>query len=308
MTALLLGPLLRHVGEHEATIWLETDAPASSRSGPVTRSPKTGRSGSPATTTRSSSWPAWSRARRRPTRSCSTAALAWPLPESPFPASRIRTIDPGAPVRLLFGSCREPGEGRPACRDRPGRAQRLRPADGEPGPRGVAGPHRDARRPDLRRRHVRRPCAGSSAAAATRPGAARRGRRLRGVHRALLRGLGQARDPLAPGQPAERDDLRRPRRPRRLEHVPRLADGHAAHGVVGGADHRRPDVLLGLSAPGQPVAGRPRGGRRRWRPSGPRPTARPCFAPLPRRPTARPMAPRARCGRIAATSAVSACS
>ena len=85
---------------------------------------------------------------------------------------------------------------------------------------------------------------------------------------ALRRGLGSTRDPLAPLDPAERDDLRRPRRPRRLEHVPRLADGHAGDAVVGGADHRRPHVLLGLPAPRQPVARRARARTRRSRPSG----------------------------------------
>jgi hypothetical protein len=34
---------------------------------------------------------------------------AWPEQDSSHPPSLIRTIDPGRPVRLLFGSCRSPG-------------------------------------------------------------------------------------------------------------------------------------------------------------------------------------------------------
>jgi hypothetical protein len=36
--------------------------------------------------------------------------LVWPPAGSTYPPSRIRTVDPAKPVRLLFGSCREPPE------------------------------------------------------------------------------------------------------------------------------------------------------------------------------------------------------
>ena len=60
-------------------------------------------------------------------------------------------------------------------------------------------------------------------------GAARRGGGgLRGVHAPLLRELGRGDDPMAPLHSAERDDLRRPRHPRRLEHLDLAARGDAS--------------------------------------------------------------------------------
>ena len=32
--------------------------------------------------------------------------VCWPEPDTPFPASVIRTLDPGRPLRMVFGSCR----------------------------------------------------------------------------------------------------------------------------------------------------------------------------------------------------------
>ena len=118
MTELLLGPLLRHVGEHEATIWVETDAPCvvQVRAGTHIGEDRTFRIASHdyAIVVLAGLEPGSSTAYEI----LLDGRLAWPLPGSPFPASRIRTIDPGAPVRLLFGSCREPGrEGRHAAID-----------------------------------------------------------------------------------------------------------------------------------------------------------------------------------------------
>ncbi|MGH2464878.1 MAG: alkaline phosphatase D family protein [Candidatus Limnocylindrales bacterium] len=111
MTALLLGPLLRHVGHRAATLWLETDAPClvQVRAGTQVAEERTFRVAGhdyaivvidglePGSST--------------PYEVRLDGSLVWPLAESPFPASRIRTLHPEAPVRLLFGSCREPGEG-----------------------------------------------------------------------------------------------------------------------------------------------------------------------------------------------------
>src|SRR5579862_5048486 len=118
VTELLLGPLLRHVGEHEATIWVETDAPCvvQVRAGTHIGEDRTFRIASHdyAIVVLAGLEPGSSTAYEI----LLDGRLAWPLPGSPFPASRIRTIDPGAPVRLLFGSCREPGrEGRHAAID-----------------------------------------------------------------------------------------------------------------------------------------------------------------------------------------------
>ena len=57
-----------------------------------------------------------------------------------------------------------------------------------------------------------------------------------------------------------RDDLRRPRRPRRLEHLVALGRGDAREAVVGGAHHRRVHGVLDLPAPRQPLAARARRG------------------------------------------------
>src|SRR6185437_4298652 len=81
---LVLGPLLRYVGETEATIWVETE-----------RACEVGILG-------------------RQVRTFEVAghhyaldgAVRWPEPDSEFPPRVLRTPDPGRPLRLVFGSCR----------------------------------------------------------------------------------------------------------------------------------------------------------------------------------------------------------
>ena len=198
-TALLLGPLLRHVGEHDATIWLETDGRVRRpvRAGAVVA--QTGRSGGRARLRDRRPRRASSRVRRRPTsparRRARLAAAG-----SPFPPSRIRTLAPGgagpAPLRLVpraRATSRHSG-------DRPRRAQRLRP-------RMASQAHEEW--PDLivmlgdqiYADDTSGDAASSSAPPQRPPAAARRGRRLRGVHRALLRVVGRSRGPLAPVRP-----------------------------------------------------------------------------------------------------------
>ena len=84
-------------------------------------------------------------------------------------------------------------------------------------------------------------------------------RRLRGIHPPLPRVVGRSRDSLAVVDRAHSDDLRRPRRPRRLEHVVALGAGNAVEALVGGPDRRCLHVVLDLPAPGQSVATRARG-------------------------------------------------
>ena len=105
-TPLLLGPLLRFVGEHGATIWVETDRAAEVRVHIGERS-----------------WAALTfRVEGRhyalvvvdglePGREYEyTVSVAgdavWPPADSPFPPSTIATLDRSRPTRLAFGSCR----------------------------------------------------------------------------------------------------------------------------------------------------------------------------------------------------------
>ncbi len=98
----MLGPLLRYVDETAATIWVETDRAC--RVGVLGRearsfevaghhyalvvvdglAPGTGHEYQVAL----------------------DGVVRWPEPDSPFPASLIRTLAPGRPLRLVFGSCR----------------------------------------------------------------------------------------------------------------------------------------------------------------------------------------------------------
>ena len=107
-TGLQLGPLLRHVGERDATIWLETTGACTVTvcAGAVVATDRTfqvaGHHYAICVVTGlepASSVPYSIELDGRP---------VWPLPDSPFPPSRIRTLGTGTPVRILFGSCREP--------------------------------------------------------------------------------------------------------------------------------------------------------------------------------------------------------
>src|SRR5207244_6687761 len=99
---LVLGPLLRYVGETEATIWVETDRPCEVEilghqartfevSGHYYALVMIGdlRPGS-----------------EHEYQVALDGAVRWPEPDSEFPPSVLRTPDPGRPLRLAFGSCR----------------------------------------------------------------------------------------------------------------------------------------------------------------------------------------------------------
>jgi hypothetical protein len=118
MPALLLGPLLRHVSEHDATVWVETAAPCTVevRAGTVSGTGHTFTvAGHHYAVVVLTGLPAGS---STPYEVLLDGDRVWPLPGSVHPPSRIRTLAPGRPVRLLFGSCREPSPGGP--RDRSG--------------------------------------------------------------------------------------------------------------------------------------------------------------------------------------------
>jgi len=103
---LLLGPLLRHVGAADATIWVETSAPCTVevRIGGVAASERTfavaGHSYAIVILTGLAPGSA------EPYTVSLDGQPCWPLAGSPYPPSCIRTIDPARPLRLLFGSCR----------------------------------------------------------------------------------------------------------------------------------------------------------------------------------------------------------
>jgi hypothetical protein len=108
MARLLLGPILRHVGQHDASVWVETDARCSVeiRAGDVTGTERTfsvgGHHYAVVVVTGLASGSS------TPYEVALDGDRAWPLDGSTHPASRIRTIDPARPIRIISGSCREP--------------------------------------------------------------------------------------------------------------------------------------------------------------------------------------------------------
>jgi len=107
---LLVGPLLRHVGERDATIWVETNGPCAVtvRAAAIVASDQT-------FCVAGHHYAIVVIAGFEPGASMPYAVeiddrTVWPLPGSTMPPPRIRTIDPTRPIRILFGSCREPGD------------------------------------------------------------------------------------------------------------------------------------------------------------------------------------------------------
>jgi phosphodiesterase/alkaline phosphatase D-like protein len=124
MATLLLGPLLRYVSEREASLWVETDSSCAVevRAGEVTGTERT-------FTVAGHHYAIAVLTGLQPGSSTPYEVLldgdsVWPVPGSTHPPSRIRTVDPAQPIRLLFGSCREPPE--------PGRRGRTRRAGLDP--------------------------------------------------------------------------------------------------------------------------------------------------------------------------------
>ena len=106
MAELIVGPLLRYVSETEATIWVETDR------GCMVEVRGAGQPAKAATFAVENHHYALVRIEGlEPGQSYRYEVLldgerCWPLEGSEYPASLIRTIDPDAPLRLSFGSCR----------------------------------------------------------------------------------------------------------------------------------------------------------------------------------------------------------
>lgn len=102
MTQLVLGPMVRFVDEHSAAIWVETDGPCTVKVLDT----------STRTFTVHDHHYALVELTDLPTGASLPYTVAldgeqvWPGPGSKAPPSRIRTLDPKARTRLLFGSCR----------------------------------------------------------------------------------------------------------------------------------------------------------------------------------------------------------
>jgi hypothetical protein len=118
MTALVLGPLLRHVSERTATIWVETDRPCEVRvtgtdgDGAGPGGDGTGPDASARTFTAHGHHYALVEigglepGARIPYAVDLDGERVWPEPGSPFPAPAIHTIDGSGALRISFGSCR----------------------------------------------------------------------------------------------------------------------------------------------------------------------------------------------------------
>src|SRR5215467_10643436 len=101
MASLLLGPILRYVGEREATIWVETDRPCTVQALGC-RAPTFSVCGHHYALVRVTGLPGGV----HPYEVALDGEVVWPEPGSGYPPSVVRTAVPGAPARLLFGSCR----------------------------------------------------------------------------------------------------------------------------------------------------------------------------------------------------------
>ncbi len=105
---LVLGPLLRHVGARDATIWVEAD-------GPCTVEVRCGDQVAASSTFQVAGHfyalvvlDGLDPGVIAPYEVHLDSDLVWPQSDSNYPPSLIRTFSPSAPVRLLFGSCRSP--------------------------------------------------------------------------------------------------------------------------------------------------------------------------------------------------------
>lgn len=144
MAGIVLGPMVRWAGTDEATVWVETDAPCEVEVVAEGAAPAAER-----TFGVEGHHYAIVRVRGLPEDAAVPYAVrldgtpAWPLPDSPFPPSALRTHPAHGPVRIVFGSCRTASPHEPPWTLRPDddpcghevdalRALALRMADGDP--------------------------------------------------------------------------------------------------------------------------------------------------------------------------------
>jgi hypothetical protein len=107
MAGLVLGPMNRWAGTSEATVWVETDAACGVEVRAEGAEPARQR-----TFCVEGHHYAIVRVRGLPEDAATPYTVAldgepvWPEPDSPFPASRLRTHAADGPARVVFGSCR----------------------------------------------------------------------------------------------------------------------------------------------------------------------------------------------------------
>jgi hypothetical protein len=117
---LVLGPLLRHAGEDTVTVWIETDRACEAEIlGHRARTFEV--AGHHYALVLVSGLPPGA---EREYQVALDGTVRWPEPGSAFPPSVLRTLAPGRPLRLVFGSCRIAEL--PARPRRRGRARRER--------------------------------------------------------------------------------------------------------------------------------------------------------------------------------------
>jgi phosphodiesterase/alkaline phosphatase D-like protein len=105
---LVLGPLLRHVGTSDATVWVETSERCTVEvcAGALASAQRTFTVAGHhyAVVTLEGLEPG----SRTPYEVRLDGRPVWPLADSPYPPSVIPAVEPGATFRLAFGSCRSP--------------------------------------------------------------------------------------------------------------------------------------------------------------------------------------------------------
>ncbi len=251
--------MLRHAGTEEATIWVQTDGPCE-----VEVRPRGGAAASERTFSVEGHHYALVHVEGLPSDTATPYEVAldgeivWPEPDSHFPPSVLRTHAKDEQARIFFGSCRVAAPHEPPHTLRKDQHPEGREVDAL---RGLALRMCDT--PPEEWPHALLLLGDQVYADEVHPAVERQieGEEvitLRRLREALHRRVGRAGDPLAALDRPQRDDLRRPRRPRRLEHVDRMGHRDAHEGVVAQAHPRRLRELSDLPAPREPLAERAR--------------------------------------------------
>jgi hypothetical protein len=133
MPKLILGPLLRWVGGTQATVWVETDAPAEvevagrEHAGGLRGRARTFQVGGHHYALVLVDGLEPGKAHRYGV--TLDGEPVWPEPGSAFPPSHIRSYQPGEPLRIAFGSCRVAAPHEPPWNLPPGRHKQGRGPD-----------------------------------------------------------------------------------------------------------------------------------------------------------------------------------